>query len=167
MNINTEASVELLIDDNQIATITFNRPKSLNALNREVLSSFKEALLSIRQNSNVLGLIITGTGEKSFIAGADIKEMLEMDISEAKAFSQLGQEVTCLMEDLKYRICLFGGRSRLSTSYRINPRVSPAPRSIYFGKDGCLTPMAATTTAAPTRRQLPQLARPLAHHLHV
>lgn len=87
-------------DENQICTITFNRPKSLNALNVEVLENFKEALLSIK-GTDTLGVILTGAGEKSFIAGADIKEMLSMGTEEASRFSLLGQEVTTIMEEME------------------------------------------------------------------
>ena len=91
--------VLLNIDENKIATIIFNKPKSLNALSVDVLTLLKEHLTTIK-NADVLGVIMTGEGEKSFIAGADIKEMLDMSNDQALEFSNLGQEVTCLMESL-------------------------------------------------------------------
>lgn len=87
------------IDEHKICTITFNNPKSLNALSVKVLQELKEALLGLN-GQNVLGIILTGAGDKSFVAGADIKEMLSMSNDDASSFSLLGQEVTMLMEAL-------------------------------------------------------------------
>ena len=94
-----ESKVLVEIDDSRICTITFNNPKSLNALNSEILKLLKESLLSLK-SKDVLGVILTGSGEKSFVAGADIKEMLSMETEGASQFSLLGQEVTSLMESL-------------------------------------------------------------------
>ena len=91
----------LVKDINKVRLIELNRPKSLNALNRQVLVNFKESLVQINQNKEILGLIITGSGEKAFVAGADIKEMLSLSTDEAKSFSELGQEVTSMMEALE------------------------------------------------------------------
>ena len=57
-------------------------------------------MIEIRENKRILGVILTGEGEKAFVAGADIKQMLEMSTSEAEKFSKLGQKVTTMMEDL-------------------------------------------------------------------
>src|SRR5579885_1661000 len=58
-----------------IAYITFNRPKVLNALNRQTIEELRSALLDAREDSKVRVLILTGAGEKSFVAGADISEL--------------------------------------------------------------------------------------------
>lgn len=100
MSIN-EDLVVLEIDQNKIATITFNNPKSLNALSRDVLKNFKQKLNLVADDKNILGLVLIGEGEKAFIAGADIKEMLDMNIEDAQKFSLLGQEVTLIMENLE------------------------------------------------------------------
>jgi enoyl-CoA hydratase len=83
--------------------ITINRPNKLNALNIELLNELKELLLEIKKDEvfAILGLIITGEGEKAFIAGADIVEMSDMTPSDAYTFGQLGQQVTVLFETLQ------------------------------------------------------------------
>ena len=75
-----------------IAKITMNRPKALNALNSEVLDELDKCLDEIKANNDLRVLIITGEG-RSFIAGADIKEMSELGGLEAKAFGNKGLSV--------------------------------------------------------------------------
>ncbi len=60
-----------------IAFITFNRPKVLNALNRKTIEELRQALLDARDDSSVRVLILTGAGEKAFVAGADIGELAQ------------------------------------------------------------------------------------------
>jgi enoyl-CoA hydratase len=87
----------------RFATITINRPTKMNALNSELLGELKELLVDIRTDSeyNVLGIVLTGEGEKAFIAGADIAEMSDMTPSDAYTLGQLGQQVTTLFETLQ------------------------------------------------------------------
>jgi enoyl-CoA hydratase len=94
-------SLNLLLS-NQILTIEINRPEKLNALNRNVLSELKDLLTQIKNTSNpqCYGIILTGSGQKAFIAGADIKEMESMTIEDAKSFVSLGQEVSSLLENI-------------------------------------------------------------------
>src|SRR5438094_8729858 len=84
--------------EGQIATITVNRPKALNALNsatlRELLQAVREAADSSR------AVILTGAGDKAFVAGADISEMAPMTPWSAREFSELGHVVTALLEDI-------------------------------------------------------------------
>ena len=61
--------------DNQICTITINRPDKLNALNRETVKEIGEAVKEANNNRDVLSIIITGEGPKAFAAGADIKRI--------------------------------------------------------------------------------------------
>ena len=75
-----------------LATITFNRPKALNALNAELLTEFSHALDAVAANEDIRVLILTGAGEKSFVAGADITELARFNPLEAKQFSQNGHE---------------------------------------------------------------------------
>ncbi len=83
----------ILIDVNdKIATITINRPKQLNALNKATISDLNQGLLSLKENSNVKCLIITGSGEKAFVAGADIKEFAHFGVEEGKKLAESGQE---------------------------------------------------------------------------
>lgn len=84
-----------------VGVLTINRPTKLNALNIQVLSELKACLTELR-SSNLKGLIVTGEGEKAFIAGADIAEMKPMTPGEAQAFSELGQRVTLAFEALPF-----------------------------------------------------------------
>lgn len=83
--------------------ITINRPTKLNALNLELLSELKELLTDLKADEQfaVQGIIVTGEGDKAFIAGADIAEMSDMTPSDAYTFGQLGQNVTVLFETLQ------------------------------------------------------------------
>ena len=84
--------------DDAIAVLTVNRPDQLNALNAQVFYDIRDALNGL--DKSVRGLIITGEGEKAFIAGADIKAMQSMSAEEAKAFSALGQSISLQIENL-------------------------------------------------------------------
>jgi len=83
-----------------IATITINRPKALNALNRQVLVELLDALKTIGNNHEIGVVILTGAGDKSFIAGADIKEMLGFGTLDGLKFADLGHEVLATMEGM-------------------------------------------------------------------
>jgi len=76
-----------------IATITFNRPKALNALNGALLAEFSQALDEIAADENIRVLILTGAGDKSFVAGADITELATFDSLKAKAFARKGHDI--------------------------------------------------------------------------
>lgn len=84
----------------QIARITFNRPNVLNALNRKTVEELGEALNSARQDKAVRVVILTGTGEKAFVAGADINELAVRTPVDGKDFSLFGQDVIHLLETL-------------------------------------------------------------------
>jgi len=83
-----------------IATITFNRPEILNALNEESLKEFSNALDEIHANQDIRVLILTGAGEKSFIAGADIKQFLTFTPLKAKSFSEMGLSLMNKLQEL-------------------------------------------------------------------
>jgi len=84
----------LLVEiDNGICTITINRPDKLNALNKEVFNDLDKVIDEIYQNREIKSAIITGAGNKAFIAGADISEFLALDHSEATALSARGHKV--------------------------------------------------------------------------
>jgi enoyl-CoA hydratase len=85
----------------RIATVTINRPKALNALNVETLEELVETFEEMGDDPKVGGVILTGEGEKAFVAGADIAEMLEMGVREAHDFSSLGQETLDMIETLE------------------------------------------------------------------
>ena len=79
-------------EENEIGIITISRPKALNALNSQVLDELSRALDDI-DTSKVSAIIITGEGEKSFVAGADIQEMSSLTKKQAEAFSTKGNDV--------------------------------------------------------------------------
>ncbi|AAM23820.1 enoyl-CoA hydratase [Caldanaerobacter subterraneus subsp. tengcongensis MB4] len=84
-----------------IATITINRPKALNALNTETLEELENVLEVLQNDDGVKVIVITGAGEKAFVAGADISEMKDMSVFEAKKFAELGQKVFRKIELVK------------------------------------------------------------------
>src|SRR5439155_1594973 len=93
-----------------IAYITFNRPKVLNALNRQTVEELRHALLEARDDASVRVLILTGAGEKSFVAGADISELALQTPVKGKEFSLYGQSVFHLLETMgKPSICAING----------------------------------------------------------
>jgi enoyl-CoA hydratase len=77
----------------QINTITINRPKQLNALNKETIEELHKAIKLADQDSNTGVIILTGSGEKSFVAGADIKEFADFTIAQGGELAQKGQEM--------------------------------------------------------------------------
>lgn len=79
---------------NSIATLTVNRPEALNALNQQVVKELGEALASLEKKfpAEVKGLIITGAGEKAFVAGADIREINSLTTAGGSASRQAAQE---------------------------------------------------------------------------
>jgi len=83
----------ILAIEEGVATITFNRPKSLNALNSALLTELSNALEAIAANENVRILVLTGAGDKAFVAGADISELAGFNTLQAKRFAQIGQAV--------------------------------------------------------------------------
>ena len=82
----------------RIATITFNRPKTLNALNRETVLELSAALSDVSAREDVGVVLLTGAGEKAFIAGADIPIFRDLTAVEALDFALLGQEVLGFIE---------------------------------------------------------------------
>lgn len=85
----------------QLATITISREEALNALNFEMLDEFN-AILNKLNSSDVKCLIINSSCNKTFVAGADIEEMINFNMNEAKAFSQKGNMVFRKIEKLPF-----------------------------------------------------------------
>lgn len=83
-----------------VAYVTLNRPKVLNALNRRTWEDLRSAFEDAREDSAVRGIILTGAGDKAFIAGADISELASVTAVEAEESSTFGQEVLSLVENL-------------------------------------------------------------------
>ena len=79
--------------DQRIARITVNRPKALNALNREILLELEQAFTRVAEDDAIGVAILTGSGPKAFVAGADIAAMQALNPLEAREFAALGQRV--------------------------------------------------------------------------
>ena len=77
--------------ENAVATITFNRPKSLNALNAALLAELSGAVDDLAAQDDIAVLVLTGAGDKAFVAGADINELDGLSPLEAKCFAEKGQ----------------------------------------------------------------------------
>ena len=82
------------------AVATINRPKALNALNSEVLSDLDELVQTVSADADIRALVITGSGEKAFVAGADIGEMSTLTPEEGEAFGKHGNNVFRKLETL-------------------------------------------------------------------
>lgn len=83
-----------------IGMLTINRPKALNALNSQTLKEIDAAIDYIAEDSEILAVVITGAGEKAFVAGADISEMKDMNTMEGRKFGVLGNKVFRKLETL-------------------------------------------------------------------
>lgn len=84
----------ILLDvQGHVATITINRPKALNALSTQVLTELNACLDEVDANKDVYAVVITGAGEKSFVAGADIAEMKDKSVEEAATYGEFGNAV--------------------------------------------------------------------------
>jgi enoyl-CoA hydratase len=83
-----------------VAIITFNRPKALNAMNSETMKELYDAVIRCKTDEAVKAIILTGSGEKAFVAGADISEMKDLRPKEALAFMELGHETLRALETL-------------------------------------------------------------------
>lgn len=88
-------------DADGLALITVNRPAKLNALNQAVISELAEAFRIAREDAAIRAVILTGAGEKAFIAGADIGEIASVDPMEAERISRRGQQIFRSLETLR------------------------------------------------------------------
>lgn len=78
--------------EDHILTVTINRPDKMNALNKEVIQELSQVIKEIYDNEEIWGAIITGAGEKAFVAGADISEFTELDASGGEDLARFGQQ---------------------------------------------------------------------------
>src|SRR5258707_11949435 len=95
---------------NGIAYVTVNRPKVLNALNTPTWTNIRPAFEDARDDTAVHGAILTGAGNKAFIAGADISELSHATALDAERASRFGQEVLDLIENLGKPVIAAGNR---------------------------------------------------------
>jgi enoyl-CoA hydratase len=96
----TEFETILLVIKDGIATVTVHRPQVLNALNRQSLRELETVFLRLREDEAVSGVILTGSGEKAFVAGADIGELQVLDTQTGRDFAHTGQRILALIEGL-------------------------------------------------------------------
>lgn len=87
-------------NDGAVAVLTVNRPKVLNALNRVTVDELRHAALELRRDEGVRAVILTGTGEKAFVAGADITELAMQTPVSGRDFALAGQQVLDLFENM-------------------------------------------------------------------
>ena len=79
--------------NDQIAILSIDRPKKLNALNRETIQELHEAFMALQDDEDVAVIILTGSGEKAFVAGADISEFADYSVEEGKDLAAQGQKL--------------------------------------------------------------------------
>jgi enoyl-CoA hydratase len=87
------SNIRFEIGDAGIALLTVNRPEKLNALNSETVLELQDAVARARSDANVRALMVTGAGEKAFVAGADINQLAVLTPIEAQAYAERGQRV--------------------------------------------------------------------------
>ena len=83
----------LLHIDQGVGVITINRPKKLNALNKETIQELHDAVKSLNASKDIRVIIITGSGEKAFVAGADISEFSDFSVQQAAQLAREGQNI--------------------------------------------------------------------------
>jgi enoyl-CoA hydratase len=83
----------LTVVENNILTITINRPDKLNALNQQVMADLKDVFEEVYRNDDIRSVIITGAGQKGFVAGADISEFVGLSVDEGKNLATKGQDI--------------------------------------------------------------------------
>jgi len=126
------ADLVLLSEQEGIATVTINRPDKLNALNEEVIARLTTVFEGCRDLSSTRAVILTGAGERAFVAGADISVLSALDPRGAKETAQRGQRLTLLMESLGKPVIAaingyaFGGGLELAMACTIRLAVAGA-----------------------------------------
>jgi enoyl-CoA hydratase len=86
--------------DDAVAVVTIDRPDVMNALDRETLTSLRDALRGLAVDQDVHAVVLTGAGDRAFAAGADIREMTPMSVLEAHGWGMLGHECGRLLESM-------------------------------------------------------------------
>ena len=84
--------------ENNVLTITINRPEKLNALSKDVFTDLENVIKEVEENPGIRSTIITGSGSKAFVAGADIGEFAEMTKEQAMALAKRGQDIFLRIE---------------------------------------------------------------------
>jgi enoyl-CoA hydratase len=90
-----------VVRDGRVALLTVNRPEVLNALSTEILDELSSELLDLARDRDVGAVVLTGAGDRAFIAGADIAELAVKTPLEARAYGELGQEIAHRLETMR------------------------------------------------------------------
>jgi enoyl-CoA hydratase len=99
---NAQQYENLLVEiDGPTAIVTINRPKALNALNPTTIRELAACIRSLRDEPEVRAIILTGAGDRAFVAGADIAAMVAMSTIDALAFSRLGHDTLRMLEEIE------------------------------------------------------------------
>jgi enoyl-CoA hydratase len=93
-------NIRFQAENDGVALVTVNRPDKLNALNRDTMGELADAFSRVRDDAAIRGLIVTGAGERAFVAGADIKELAVLSPVEAQALSLRGQAIFRTLETM-------------------------------------------------------------------
>ena len=120
-----------------VATVTIDRPEALNALDVETLTELRDGLRELAEDADVRVVVLTGAGERAFVAGADIKYMSGLELDEAKGWGALGHEAGGCSRRCRSR------RSRRSTASRSAAAASSRSRAT------CATRRATRSSASP------------------
>ena len=145
----------LLERDGAVAVLSINRPRVLNALDTQTINELREAVLELKHDATVRAVVVTGAGEKSFVAGADVRELATLRAAQAKEYARRGQEVFDLVENLGKPVVAavngyaLGGGCELAMACTLRVAADTA----RFGQPeidlGCFPPVAAVARAAP------------------
>jgi len=96
----SHSNIRFETDQDGVALVTVSRPEKLNALNRDTVEELADALQRVREDAAIRALILTGAGEKAFVAGADIKELAALSPVEAQALALRGQAIFRAIETM-------------------------------------------------------------------
>ena len=144
----------LVVKEEAIATVTVNRPKALNALNLETLLEMRECFKDLGEDRMIRVVILTGAGEKAFVAGADISFMQGLEPAAGKAFGKLGHEVLRTIENLPQPVIAavngfaLGGGCELALACDIRMAAGNAKAAPALGAKGSAPAAKATPPAA-------------------
>jgi enoyl-CoA hydratase len=92
-----------------VAVVTVDRPDAMNALDVGTLTELRDALRDVRADADVRSVVLTGAGDRAFVAGADIKYMSALNVAEGKAWGALGHEAATLLETMQPTIAAING----------------------------------------------------------
>ena len=138
---------DLIFEKGEIATVTVNRPKALNALNRTVVEGLAHVLRDVRHDPSIRVLIVTGAGDRAFVAGADIAAMSAMSTVDGMEFCRL------LMNPRNHALRFFLTRFGSTTA-----NSSPPYRAAVSIARQCTRRMSATRQSARLPTKPPKLS---------